>query len=80
MIISPPHQPWLVVTTIHIHFNEGLQVRLPVSAPVLVSMLELLPGLKGVTFRDDLKFTVVQKDGRRVVMSTAHISLVDDRR
>ena len=73
-------QPVFDVAVLQIQFDEGLCIRLPVSAPLLVSMLELRPGLQGVTFRKNLKFAVVLKDGRRTVMSTSHIHLLDEER
>jgi len=66
------------VATIQIHFQEGLTVRLPVSASVLHSMLELKPGMSGVSFRRNLKFVIVREDGRRTTMRTSRISLVSD--
>lgn len=62
--------------TIEIRFDEGLIVRLPVSAQLLLSMLEFSPDLTGVTFRKNLRFAVVQENGQRTMMSTSHIGLV----
>ena len=66
------------MVTIQIHFDEGFAIRLPVSAQLLPSMLEIRPGMTGVTFRKHLKFAVVQEGGERTMMSTSHISLVED--
>jgi hypothetical protein len=66
------------VVTLQIHFDDGSAIRLPVSAQILLSMLEIRPGMTGVTFRKDLTFSVMQEGGRRTMRSTSHISLVGD--
>ena len=62
--------------TLEICFDEGLIVHLPVSAQLLLSMLEFRPGMAGVAFRKNLRFAVVQADGRRALMSSSHISFI----
>ena len=62
--------------TLEIRFDEGLIVHLPVSAQLLLSMLEFRPGMAGVTFRKNLRFAVVQENGQRTMMSSSHISFV----
>jgi len=41
-------------------------------------MLELLPGARGVRFRENLKFAVVQDGGQRRMLSPAYISIVEE--
>ena len=70
------HQPTLAVMTLEIRFDEGTTIHLPVSAQLLPSMLEIRPGMTGVTFRENLRFAVVQENGRRTMMSSSQISFV----
>ena len=73
---SSSHQPEPAMMTLEIRFDEGLTVHLPVSAPLLLSMLEIRPGITGVTFCKNLRFAVVQENGQRAMMSSSHISFV----
>ncbi len=68
-----------VKTTILIRFDEGPGLRLAVEEPVLLSMLELLPGAHGIHFRKNLKFAVVEEGGRRRMMSPVYIGIVEEK-